>query len=170
MKVKTIFITSSILTLILALIAFSLAQTNNLRLKLNEVEDIKQQLEEVKKQQEKYMSMSPIDKALAKHFSTEDARIAKAILTHESRLNPNAKNYNCYYNNKSTFCKKGDEHLAWSVDCGIAQLNYHGSVCPSYTQSIDKSIEKMADMYEKRGWSPWVSFQSGAYKQYLAYK
>jgi len=170
MKIKTIFITSSILTTILALVMFSLAQVNNLRLKLEEVESIKAELEQVKKRQEEYSLMSPLDKALAKHFSEEEARIAKAILTHESRLNPNAKNYNCYYNNKSTFCKKGDEHLAWSVDCGIAQLNYHGSVCPSYTKSIEKSIEKMADMYEKRGWSPWVSFQSGAYKQYLAYK
>lgn len=100
------------------------------------------------------------------------ARIMAAVLQHESQLNPNAKSYNCYYTNKqgkkySTFCKKGDEHKAWSVDCGIAMLNYHGKVCPAYTMDPKLALAKTKSMVEKRGFQPWVSYTSGAYKQYL---
>jgi len=100
------------------------------------------------------------------------ARIIAAVLKHESQLNPKAKSYNCYYTNKqgkkySTFCKKGDEHKAWSVDCGIAMLNYHGKVCPAYTMDAKLSLAKTKDMVNKRGFQPWVSYNTGAYKQYL---
>lgn len=100
------------------------------------------------------------------------ARIMAAVLQHESQFKVNAKSYNCYYTNKqgkkySTFCKKGDEHKAWSVDCGIAMLNYHGKVCPAYTMDPKLALAKTKAMVEKRGFQPWVSYTSGAYKQYL---
>lgn len=100
------------------------------------------------------------------------ARIMAAVLQHESQFKVNAKSYNCYYTNKqgkkySTFCKKGDEHKAWSVDCGIAMLNYHGKVCPAYTMDPKLALAKTKSMVEKRGFQPWVSYTSGAYKQYL---
>lgn len=104
------------------------------------------------------------------------ARIMAAVLQHESQFKVNAKSYNCYYtkldkNGKpvkySTFCKKGDEHKAWSVDCGIAMLNYHGKVCPAYTMDPKLALAKTKSMVEKRGFQPWVSYTSGAYKQYL---
>lgn len=100
------------------------------------------------------------------------ARIMAAVLQHESQFKVNAKSYNCYYTNKqgkkySTFCKKGDEHKAWSVDCGIAMLNYHGKTCPAYTMDPKLALAKTKDMVNKRGFQPWVSYTSGAYKQYL---
>jgi len=106
-------------------------------------------------------------KLLKKYFPEwEEARTAAAIIQAESKFKPDAKNYNCYYTNKagkkySTQCKKGDEHKAWSVDCGVAQLNYHGKICPAWTLDPELNIKKMSDMYSKRGWSPWVTYNKG---------
>src|ERR1035437_2156717 len=57
-------------------------------------------------------------------------KIALAVFKHESNLKLDSINYNCRYNGKSTFCKKGDIYKAWSVDCGIAQINIKGNICP----------------------------------------
>lgn len=125
----------------------------------------------------KVIKNNDIDVVLDKYFGNE-AYIVKAILTHESNLKVNAISYNCYYKNgviyaervkgvKSTFCKSGHEQYAWSIDCGVAMLNYHGKVCPSYTMELEPSIIKMKSMVDKRGYQPWVSFNTGAYKQYL---
>ena len=66
-------------------------------------------------------------------------RTMLAIAQAESRLDPEAKNWNCYYNNNetivyetrvkgshSTACKKEHRKYAWSVDCNILQANYRG--------------------------------------------
>lgn len=115
------------------------------------------------------LSKKPEVVVLLKKYFPEytKARTMSAILEAESHHNSNAINYNCYYNGKSQSCKKGDEKKAWSVDCGIAMLNYHGQICPSWTKDPELSMIKAKEMVDKRGFQPWVVYLTGAYKQYL---
>lgn len=119
------------------------------------------------------LSKNPeVVKLLKKYFPEySEARTMSAILEAESHHNPNTVNYNCYYTKDgkkySTTCKKGDEGKAWSVDCGIAQLNYYGKVCPSWTMQPEVAIIKVKDMVTKRGFQPWVAYNNLSYKKYL---
>jgi len=102
----------------------------------------------------------------------EKSEIAIAVLKHESGLKLDAKNWNCiYYNNSgskySTFCKPQDRHLAWSVDCGIAQVNIRGKECPSELMTLEGNMERVREIYEKQGLNAWVSYKTGRYKKYL---
>ena len=66
------------------------------------------------------------------------AKIATAVLKHESGMKLDAVNYNCRYDNRSTFCKKGDTAKAWSVDCSIAQINVNtSSISLQYNNIFD---------------------------------
>ena len=94
------------------------------------------------------------------------AKIATAVLKHESGMNLTAINYNCRYNGKSTFCKKGDEHKAWSVDCGIGQTNVKGKVCPQELLTLEGNMKKVEQIYKSQGLNAWVSYKN---KKYLAY-
>jgi hypothetical protein len=96
-----------------------------------------------------------------------NARIATAVLKHESGMNLTAINYNCRYNGKSTSCKKGDEYKAWSVDCGLAQVNVKGQVCPKELLTLEGNMKAVERIYQEQGLNAWVSWKSGAYKQYL---
>lgn len=115
---------------------------------------------------------------IVKKYFKEDSRVALAVFTHESRLKKNIVGYNCYYLSgkvssvrlegyKSTSCKKSDISYAWSVDCGIAQINHKGKVCPAWTFDAEKNIQHAHKMYLKRGFSPWYSYKSKAYMAYL---
>lgn len=114
---------------------------------------------------------------LSKYFDEATGRVALAVIKQESSMSNEAIAYNCYYtkldkNGKtvkySTFCKKGDEGKAWSVDCGIAQINLVGKKsCPDYTKDLTWSIDKMVEMHKVRGFNPWVAYTSGAYKKCL---
>lgn len=103
----------------------------------------------------------------------ENAVVASAVLTHESSLNLEAKNWNCFYTNPETgkryskSCKKEDRHLAWSVDCGIAQINVRGQVCPSKLLTLEGNMEAVERIYKTQGLRAWVSYTSGAYKKFL---
>lgn len=97
-----------------------------------------------------------------------DAEIALAVFKHESsNLKEDAKGYNCIYNGKSTFCKKEDRKKAWSVDCGIAQINIRGQVCPKELLTKEGSIPYIEKIYKTQGLNAWVSFKNGKYKQFL---
>ena len=120
------------------------------------------------------LSKNPEVVFLLKKYFLEytQARTAAAIIQAESKFIADAKNYNCYYiddkgKQYSAQCKKGDEYKAWSVDCGMAQLNYHGKVCPSWTMDPELNIKKMKSMYDNRGWTPWVTFNKGLHLTYL---
>lgn len=78
------------------------------------------------------------------------------IFTKESGLNPNAKNWNCMYEGISTFCKPEDRDLAWSVDCGIAQLNFSGKECPKESFDPIWNIDRAGEKFERQGKSAWV--------------
>jgi hypothetical protein len=95
------------------------------------------------------------------------AKIATAVLKHESGMNLTAINYNCRYNGKSTFCKRGDEHKAWSVDCGIAQVNTKGKVCPKELLTLEGNMKAVERIYEQQGLNAWVSYKNGKYKQFM---
>lgn len=101
-----------------------------------------------------------------------------AIAQAESRLDPEAKNWNCYYNRDSSVvytervkgshsaaCKKEHRKYAWSVDCNILQANYKGKECPSIT--IDEHLEEMAELTKKRSFQPWVTYNRGLHLSYM---
>lgn len=94
-------------------------------------------------------------------------KIALAVLQHESQGNEKAKNWNCIYNGKSTFCKTEDRSKAWSVDCGIAQINVRGQVCPAELMTKEGSIPYIEKIYKTQGLNAWVSYKTGAYKKFL---
>lgn len=102
-----------------------------------------------------------------KYYFPENYEMALAVAKAESRLNPNAKNYNCRYDGVSTFCKKGDEINAWSVDCGVFQINTKGLSCPDSLLDFQKNIEHARKMYNDRGWNPWVAYSGEHYKKYM---
>lgn len=115
---------------------------------------------------------------LALHFLPNEQKVALAIIKQESSNNPRAKNYNCSYDSfgtingtekpvRSKSCKKGDENQAWSVDCGIIMFNRKGLECKEEDFDISSSIKKMYDLYQTRGWQPWVAYTSGRYKAFL---
>lgn len=107
-----------------------------------------------------------LDQHLTMIFGTK-ATIAKAVLKHESGLKLDSINYNCIYNGKSTFCKKGDESKAWSVDCGIAQVNVRGKVCPTEFFTLEGNMKQVEKIYKEQGLQAWVSYKTGAYKKFL---
>lgn len=95
------------------------------------------------------------------------AKIAEAVLKHESGMKLDAINYNCRYDGKSTFCKNGDRAKAWSVDCGIGQVNVRGTVCPKHLLTLEGNMEAVEKIYKQQGLNAWVSFTNGAYKKFL---
>lgn len=103
----------------------------------------------------------------------EKAAIALAVFKHESHLNLKQKNYNCrYYTSAgkkySTSCKTIDDRVdAWSVDCGIAQINVRGKVCPASLLTLKGNMNAVAKKYREEGLEAWVSYTSGAYKKFL---
>lgn len=106
----------------------------------------------------------------------EDAKIALAIFKTESALNPKAQNWNCHYYDDdgkrySTSCKAEDRKNAWSVDCGIAQINHitptDNKECPAELFDPKQNIAIAKKMFDKRGFQPWVTYNMGYYKNNL---
>lgn len=106
------------------------------------------------------------EQEITRIFGTK-AHIALAVFEHESHNKLNAINYNCRYNGKSTFCKKGDEKKAWSVDCSIGQINVKGQSCPAELMTEEGQIKAIEKIYKQQGLKAWVSFVNGKYKSYL---
>lgn len=96
-----------------------------------------------------------------------DSKVAIAVLKHESGLNLNAKGWNCIYGGKSTSCKIPDRKYAWSVDCGIAQVNVKGTECPAELLTLEGNMKQVERIYKTQGLNAWVSYKTGAYKKYL---
>lgn len=90
-----------------------------------------------------------------------------AILAAESSLNPRAVNYNCFYGGKSRSCNKEDRHLSWSVDCGIAQINKKGNVCPEELFDIQTNLNEAKKIMASQGLNAWVVYSNGTYIKYL---
>jgi hypothetical protein len=107
-------------------------------------------------------------------FKNKDCNIALAITRAESNFNPTDIGYNCEYTNnkvvESTSCKTGDQSKAWSVDCGLMQINVLGQTCPTQLFDIQYNINMAYGKFAARNntFQAWSSYNSGAYKQYLA--
>lgn len=121
-----------------------------------------------------YVRAKTQDEILDQHIQRifgNKAKIATAVFTHESGMNLRKVNYDCTYivNGKKqyTFCHKGDEAKAWSVDCGIGQINTKGKVCPEHLLTLEGNVIAIEKVYKEQGLQAWVSYTSGAYKKYL---
>lgn len=102
---------------------------------------------------------------MTKKFSPFGSQVvyqAISVAKNESGWKKDAKGWNCHYINEqgkqySTACKPEDRAKAWSVDCGIFQINVAGTTCPDKLLSIKENIDHAYKMYERRGWQPWVA-------------
>lgn len=114
-----------------------------------------------------------------RHYFPRNWKTMIAIAHAESNMNHEAVGYNCYYNKTKTIvyservkgahsaaCKKEHRIYAWSVDCGVLQRNYKGKECPDV--SVDEHLEDVANLSRKQGLQAWVTYNTGAYKKYLA--
>ena len=77
------------------------------------------------------------------------------IIRAESNFNPRAMNWNCQYGKKFTSCKKQDRDLAFSVDCGLSQINIKSKVCPEYLFNMDINLAQAVNLYIGRKFQPW---------------
>ena len=108
-----------------------------------------------------------VDEHIVEIFGAK-AKIAKAVFMHESGgMKLDAINYNCRYDGRSTFCRKGDKDKAWSVDCGLAQINVRGTVCPEHLFTLEGNMEAVAKIYKEQGLRAWVSYNNGSYKKFM---
>ena len=111
-------------------------------------------------------SPSGIEEKIKTTFK-DDYETALAVAKAESGLKENAQGFNCRYNGISQSCRKGDEHKAWSTDCGIYQHNVPGKTCPTNLFDPDENIQLAFEKYQKRKWQPWSAFKSGAYLAFI---
>ena len=86
-------------------------------------------------------------KSVFGEYGDEMVAVAKA----ESGLNQ----YAIHYNTNGT------------TDCGPLQINVPGNGCPSELFDVDKNIAKGKEMFDRRGFTPWVAHNTGAYLAYL---
>lgn len=63
----------------------------------------------------------------------------------------------------STFCRKGQENLAWSKDGGLFMI--HNPLAEDY--NVEVNIKKAQDKLAKQGLNAWVAHSSGRYKDNL---
>jgi len=104
---------------------------------------------------EKEFYQRQIEAKLSDFWLDDEIPVFLAIIESESGFNPKAKNWNCYYGNKSMSCKPEDRHKAWSVDCGLGQINVKGKNCPDYLFDVDVNLMQMLNLYLSRGFQPW---------------
>lgn len=97
----------------------------------------------------------------------EDCKTMIAIFKAESGLKADAIGYNCMYEGKSAVCKPEDRHLAWSVDCGIAQINHRGKVCPAELLEVNNNLEVGKKILNTQGLMAWSSFKAGKHLKFL---
>lgn len=96
-------------------------------------------------------------------FGTDVVAQSILVAKDESGWRHNAQGWNCMYDGVSKPCKKEDRPNAWSVDCGLMQINVKGTVCPVELFDIKTNISKAVAMYEHRKWSPWVTAKKLGY-------
>lgn len=116
-----------------------------------------------------------VETKIRKHFPRSHVTMI-AIAKAESHMNPNAVGYNCFYSGGkatttpvkggSKACKIEDRHLAWSMDCGLLQLNTTAKHCPKET--IDEHLDRAAKLSRIQGLDAWVTYWNGAHEKHLA--
>ncbi len=107
-----------------------------------------------------------------------NGEIMVAIAKAESRLNPNAVGYNCYYNGDTVYdhkvngavskaCKKSHRQYAFSVDCGVMQMNVKGQTCPTELFDVEVNIKSAVELSKRQGLGAWVAYKTKAHEKYL---
>lgn len=86
-----------------------------------------------------------------KYYFPENYTTAKAIFRAESSLNPTAKHKN----------------TNGTIDCGIGQINFKGTVCPEGFMDVEINLAYARWMYDRRGWQPWVVYNNKSYLRYI---
>jgi hypothetical protein len=126
-----------------------------------------------------------IELAIAAYFAPYGPRVvqeAAATFKHESQLKLSAEGRNCLYSEGSIFtgweevsraCEPEDKDRAWSVDCGVAQINYREKVrgkrtCPPYLLTLQGNLAAARKRYEEQGFAAWVSNKKGLHRQFMA--
>ncbi len=100
---------------------------------------------------------------IIKQVFPEEHEIMIAIAMAESQLNNNAVGYNCYYEGKSTNCKKSDKANAWSRDFGVFQIHE----AKEHEKTLEGNIQAARKKYDTQGKKAWSVYNTGAYKKYL---
>lgn len=109
---------------------------------------------------------------------TKEGRIAVAVAKSESGLRTDAMGWNCHYINAqgkqySKACLPQDRAKAWSVDCGVMQINHIGKTCPAHLFDPDENIKIGKEKYdnsEKRigiGFYPWMAYRNNLHLKFL---
>lgn len=124
-------------------------------------------------------STSQVEELIKEKFQ-ENSAVVSAVFKAESGHRADAMGWNCRYTRivtgkngeeieetYSTSCKPEDRYKAWSVDCGVAQINVIGKTCPEELFDPENNLNIARKMYESRGLSPWVAWVSGAFKKHL---
>ena len=113
-----------------------------------------------------------VEACITKYFP-ENPKLAKAVFTAESQLDPKQIGYNCRYNKTATttyvtVCKKEDIAKAISKDCGLAQINeqnYKGDKNDLLDLETNMKVARL--VYEEQTWRAWYVYRDGKYLQYL---
>jgi hypothetical protein len=118
-----------------------------------------------------------------KHYFKKSHATMIPIAYAESGMKMSSINWNCYYNKDETIvyetrvkgshgaaCKKEHRKYAFGVDCFVLQAHYpNRKDCPKDV-TIDQHLQEMAELSKKRNFQPWVAWQNGSFKKYLASK
>lgn len=112
----------------------------------------------------------------------EEPEKAVAVFRAESGLRADAQGWNCTYyrgdgTSYSTACEPGDRHMAWSVDCGVTQLNVQGQICPPEYFNVEWNVQKAKEwkynpnkLAGGTGWGPWYAERNQRHLQFLVQK
>ena len=112
-----------------------------------------------------------VEKAIADVFPEEPETMI-AVAKAESGLRTDSTGWNCYYEREdgtkySTACNVEDRAKAWSVDCGLMQINTPGKVCPAELFDVEHNLSVAREKYERQGKDAWYAYRSAKYKKYL---
>jgi len=113
------------------------------------------------------VSTETIEEKIARAFP-EQKELVTAVFKAESGLRTDAIGWNCYYNGKSKACLEQDRDKAWSVDCGIAQINVKGKSCPKELFNPEHNLELARKKYDtKQGLNHWYAYINQTFIKYL---
>lgn len=108
-----------------------------------------------------------VEKCIEKYFP-EDPKLAIAVFTAESQLNPRSIGYNCRYGDRVTTCKPSDRALALTKDYGVAQINqanYSGN--KEDLLDTETNLKVARKVYDEQTWRAWYVYRDKKYVQYL---
>lgn len=115
-----------------------------------------------------------LEKKIKETFGKDGETMVAVAIAESVMYQGNAINYNCEYTRAdgtkySTSCKREDRHLAWSVDCGLLQINQRGQKCDEEMFDNEKNIARGKEIYDSQGLGAWSAWKNGSFEKYLDY-